>query len=441
MTTTEVDIAVVGGGACGTMTALRAAANHDLTIAVLEKSVREGCNTQLSSGSLAAGGTRFQRAAGVSDSPELHAEDILAAGGDADLSDLVLAWCRAAPQYVEWLADRGYPLELGLDMPRAGMSAPRLHTDTGRQGGKRLIGFLRSLLSELSHVAFVDQAPVVDLLTGDHGVDGVVICQNGRRSEIRAKHVVLACDGFAASRDLMAEYCPDLRDAFYGGVSTSSGDAVAWLRRLGVPLRHMSSCLRHGLVAADHGTRLSPALPFCGAVLLDAQGRRFIDETSLGYSPLAEVIQRQPTGRATLVWDEQAMTAIGEAELMRESTTAGAYRRYGGLDQLAQALRLDPAALSQQLRPPGRRELVAPYYAATVTHGVLTTQGGAVIDIDGRVLTGDRQPVPGLRAGGGTAVGPSGPRSSGYLSGNGLLAALSGGWRIGNDLAAHPRRR
>ena len=57
----EVDVAVAGGGAGGVMTALRAALDADLVIAVFEKSTREGCNAAISSGRLAAGGTRFQR--------------------------------------------------------------------------------------------------------------------------------------------------------------------------------------------------------------------------------------------------------------------------------------------------------------------------------------------------------------------------------------------
>ena len=70
-----------------------------------------------------------------------------------------------------------------------------------------------------------------------------------------------------------------------------------------------------------------------------------------------------------------------------------------------------------------------------MTHGVLTTQGGVVVDPSGRVLDGDGVPVPGLFAGGGTACGLAGPSSDGYSSGNGLLSAFGFGWIIGNQLA------
>jgi fumarate reductase flavoprotein subunit len=51
------------------------------------------------------------------------------------------------------------------------------------------------------------------------------------------------------------------------------------------------------------------------------------------------------------------------------------------------------------------------------------TQGGLRVDTRARVLRPDGTPIPGLYAGGGTAVGVSGSGYSGYSSGNGLLAA------------------
>lgn len=439
----EVDVAVVGGGACGLMAALRAARNPDLTVAVFEKSTREGCNAEISSGSLAAGGTRFQRAAGVEDSPELHAAEILAASGDQRSAELVRALCAVAPTYVEWLADElDYPMELGTDMPRAGMSVPRLHTDTGRLGGRRLINRLRAEVNRGTNLALVDESPAIALLTDDDGVHGTVVRQNGERIEVRARHTVLATDGFAGNAALMAEYCPELTGAFYGGTSTSTGDAVPWLRELDVELANMGSCLRHGQVVVGHGTRVNPALPFLGAVLLDAQGRRFVDERAQGYSGLASVLQRQPGERALMVWDEPAMAAAAESELMRESVRAGAIDHHATEADLCSAYGLVPEQVRKALddAAAGRR-LAPPYYAARVTHGVLTTQGGAVVDVAGRPLTRGGIAVPGLRAGGGTAVGLAGPTSSGYSSGNGLLAACGMGWLIGESLAREPRCR
>ena len=228
---TEVDVVIAGGGACGMMTALRAAANPDRVIAVFEKSTREGCNAAISSGSLAAAGTRFQRGAGIDDSPQRHADELLAESGDEQWRPIVEGALRGGADLVEWIADTGYPIEIGTDMPRAGMSVPRLHTDVGRQGGGRLMRHLRGLLESYPNVAFVDEAPVVDLIVDSGEVRGVVVAQNGAEQPVRADSVVLATDGFANNPALFAKYLSHLGRPFYGGVSTSTGDALAWVDR------------------------------------------------------------------------------------------------------------------------------------------------------------------------------------------------------------------
>ena len=69
--------------------------------------------------------------------------------------------------------------------------------------------------------------------------------------------------------------------------------------------------------------------------------------------------------------------------------------------------------------------LEAPFVASRVTPGVFHTQGGLAVDLDGRVITRETDPVPGLYAVGGVAVGISGLQGGrGYSSGNGLLSAL-----------------
>lgn len=437
----EVDVAVVGGGACGLIAALRAAQDPDLVVGVFEKSAREGCNAAISSGSLAAGGTRFQAAAGIVDSPQAHAEDILRASGDEGWRPVVEALCAAAPELVEWIADSGYPIEIGADMPRAGMSVPRLHTDVGRLGGGRLIRHLRGLVEECDNVAFVDEAPVVGLVLDDGVVTGVVVSQNGARQRVRAGTVVLAADGFANSPELTGEHLAHLGHPFYGGVATSTGDAIAWALPLGARLRNMGAGLRSGLVVVDHGTRVSPALQFNAAVLVNLDGQRFVDEESKGYSSLAGVLQAQPGERAAMVWDATAMAATRDSEMMRDCLSAGAIRDLATLEELASALGQPLAVAERALTPlPGRRRLSAPYHLAWVTHGLLATQGGLVVSPAGEVLDAAGVPIPRLYAGGGTACGLAGPSSDGYLSGNGLLSALGMGWIIGNGIAARSGR-
>ncbi|MFW5470185.1 FAD-binding protein [Knoellia sp. CPCC 206435] len=433
----EVDVAVAGAGAAGIMAALRASENPDLVVAVLEKSLTEGCNAGISSGSLAAGGTRFQAAAGIEDSAERHTEDILANSGDERHRDLVAALCGVAADYVHWIADDlGYPMDVGTDMARKGMSVPRLHADPGRLGGAPLMTHLRRTLTDRANVVLLDEAPVTGLRVEDGTVVGVTGRQGNHDLVVSAGTTVLATDGFAGNRELMREFCAALGEPFHGGVSTATGDSVGWLRPLGVELRNMGACLRHGQVTL-RGTRVNPALPWLGAVLLNVHGERFTDEQAHGYSGLAGVVQAQPRERAVMVWDAEAQETAQHSEMMRESADAGALQVASDLDSLAVALGFDRVALATSLAPrAGRRALTGPYHYAWLTHGVLTTQGGAAIDTSGRLLRVDGTYVPGLRAAGGVAVGLAGADSAGYSSGSGLLSAFGMGWIVGNGIAA-----
>lgn len=432
----EIDVAVIGGGAAGLTAALRAAANPGLRVAVFEKSTQLGCNTQLSSGSLAAGGTRYQAAAGVTDSPRRHAEDILAVSKDQESLPLLTAITEAAPAYVEWLADDlDHPMELGLDMPRSGQSVPRLHTDAGRRGGQVLVRTLRNAVARSDTIAFVDNCPGVGLTGSAAGVTGVQVLQNGQRQQVTARAVVLAADGFAANEKLLAQYCPEAVGAFYGGPSSSTGEALTWGIELGARTRNLGAFLSHGLVVAGHGTRLNPNLPFLGAVLMNASGNRFVDERAQGYSKLGAILRALPEQRAALVWTHAAHEIALNSELMRQSLDAGAFARYDDLQALARGLRLPRDATARSLVDQAGLPLPFPLYGTWVTHGILTTQGGLDVTAQGAVVREDGRVIPGLYAAGGSAAGVSGASSAGYSSGNGLLAAMGLGWIVGNLLA------
>ena len=70
-----------------------------------------------------------------------------------------------------------------------------------------------------------------------------------------------------------------------------------------------------------------------------------------------------------------------------------------------------------------------------MTGALFHTQGGLDIDAQCRVLNAQGQPFPNLLAAGGAARGVSGDAVWGYLSGNGLLSAVAGGYIAANTAA------
>ena len=104
---------------------------------------------------------------------------------------------------------------------------------------------------------------------------------------------------------------------------------------------------------------------------------------------------------------------------------AGAVRTARDAAALASHIGCDGATLSDTLET---TRLVAPYFAIKVTGALFHTQGGLDIDAQARVLRDDGTTLPNLLAAGGAARGVSGRTLSGYLSGNGLLSAVAGGF-------------
>src|ERR1700722_13260999 len=100
---TEVDVLVIGAGGAGLAAAVAA---HDAgaLVAITEKLDRFGGNTALSTGSLPGAGTRFQRAAGIEDSPQQFAADLKGLSGPHDADSLLEVLAAQSARIVECLA-------------------------------------------------------------------------------------------------------------------------------------------------------------------------------------------------------------------------------------------------------------------------------------------------------------------------------------------------
>ena len=130
----DIDVLAVGAGACGLAAAIAA---HDAGagVAIVEKLDRPGGNSSLSTGSVPAAGTRFQRDAGIADSPERFIEDLIRTGGPTDCPHLLRRLVETSAATVEWLADAvGARIALVTAYKHVGHSVPRLHAPASRRG-------------------------------------------------------------------------------------------------------------------------------------------------------------------------------------------------------------------------------------------------------------------------------------------------------------------
>ena len=445
----ETELVIVGAGGCGLMAAF-AAARRGVELILLEKDTRLGCNTALASGSIAAFGTRYQQAAGITGTAEQIADDIMRKNhGQAD-REIVLALCRRSIDVINLVVDEvGLPLTLNTDAGRFGQSFLRMHNPPGRSGAP-LVQALHAALARFPNVTFVDRSPGAGLITDAAGaVTGVLSGETGT-DRIGANKVILACDGFGANREMLRRYIPDMADVECIGAQGNTGDGIRWGMALGAAVAHMSGHQGHGYVCPGYGTRLMPEIPQLGAIMVNVNGDRF-DREDQGYSELARVLLAQPRGVALEIFDQRIHDIVAKSEHFRDTVAAGALRSAPTIEALAEAFHIDPARVRASFDDynTGARagrdrfgretfgETLAPmFHGAMITGALAHTQGGLKVDVHARVLREDGTVIDNLYAGGGTAAGISGDGPDGYLSGNGLLSALGLGLIAGEHAAA-----
>ncbi|MBP0460734.1 FAD-dependent oxidoreductase [Streptomyces montanisoli] len=503
-----VDLVVAGAGG-GLAGALRAAeAGLSVLVVDPDEQFTRGNNTSMSTAMIPGAGSRWQREAGVEDSPERFLADISAkTHGTAD-PVLAAALAQLSAPLVEWLADgAGLPLQLVRDFSYPGHSADRLHTVEGRHGSV-LLRHLHERVRRAPTIDMLVPARLVDVVTSGvasgapsgvasgvttagTGTNGqgpvcaaVVEYPGGRRETITTRAVLLATNGYGADRARVARHLPGIAAADYHGGQFSRGDALEIGARLGARSAFLDAYQGHAALARRSRTLVGWATIMHGAIMVDAGGARFGDETT-GYSEYAAALAARPGARGWIVLDSRIHDLCRSFTDFRETVEAGALVWADDVERLAARTGTPAGALAESLAaqaagakawagagaeawagagaeawagagaeawagaeagvgssgddPFGRTFFEAPlrppYAAVEVVPALFHTQGGLQVDGDARVRGGDGAPIPGLYASGGAAHGISGHGAAGYLAGNGLLPALGLAWQAANDVA------
>lgn len=449
----DIDVLVIGAGACGLSAAIAA---HDAgaSVAIVEKRERPGGNSSLSTGSVPGAGSRFQREAGIVDSSDQMVKDLSRIAGESDDPALLRRMAEVSAPTVEWLVDTVKArMFLITAYKHIGHSVERLHAPKSRRG-QDLVDDLIAAIERRDIPLAVGNA-VEDLVVEDGAVAGAVIRSTTGLSTIRARKTILAVNGFAAAPELVKQYCPEIAGAQYFGALGSHGEAVRWGRKVGAALANMGAYQGYAAVAYPHGSLLSWTTIEKGGMLVGADARRFGNE-SLGYSGFARVVLEQGAF-AFAIFDQRIFEIAALEEEFMELVRYGGVKSAATIAELAAHYELDAAALEQSVadyNSAARKErsdsfgrhdfalapLSGPFYGCRVVPGLFHTQGGLRVDADGRVLDTKGRAIPGLFAGGGAAAGISGRAGAlGYASGNGLLTAIALGRLAGTAAAGEVR--
>lgn len=445
----RVPIAIVGAGACGLTAALRV---HEAGLAcvVLERDRAPAGSTALSSGFVPACVTVAQRAAGVEDSVARFLADIEGKARASAAPHLARAYAAASGTAIDWLAKHeAMPFELLDGFLYPGHSVRRMHAMPERTG-RALIDRLAGRVAA-HDIALLCDAHVTTLLVApDDRVLGLRYQRpDGSRETLACDALILACNGYGGDPERIRRHLPDMATAEFAGHAGNDGSALDWGDALGAACADLGGYQGHGSWATPHGILVTWALMTEGGIQVDSTGERFHDESG-GYSEAATAVLARPGGIAWNLFDSSLDSLARDFPDYREARAVGAVREAADLDSLAGVIGCAPAALATTLAQVERsartgtpdrfgrrhsRPLGWPMRAIRVTGALFHTQGGLDIDAHCHVLRPDGRPLPNLLAAGGAARGVSGNAVWGYLSGNGLLSAIAGGYIAGGSAA------
>ena len=458
--TVDADVVVVGAGGAG-MTAAITAAAEGKSVVILESQSMVGGNSVRATGGMNAGKTVYQdenefgESAGVEktlktaaekyadnetitalaktvseqwaayqanptgyfDSVELMELDTMIGGKGINDPELVETLCANSADAIDWLDEHGITLHNVSSF--GGASVKRIHRPVNAEGKTVSVGsYMIPLLQENCEKAGVKMmldTTATEILTDANGA-AVGVKATGASGEtvtVNAKAVVLASGGFGANLDMVVKYKPELKGFMTTNAPGIQGQGIEMAQAIGAATVDMDQIQIHPTVEANTAALITEGLRGDGAILINEEGQRFIDE--VGTRDVVSAAEIAQTGSYSWLVVDQAMadaSSVIQGYIKKGYTVTGAT-----YEELGEAMGVDAAAFAETMEkwngyveakndPDfGRTSFAnplntAPYYAVKVTAGVHHTMGGLKINANTEVLNEKGEVIPGLFAAG-----------------------------------------
>jgi len=412
---TKCDIVIIGSGGAGLVAATEAANRGAKTI-VLEKNAIVGGNTNSSTGGINASYTKEQSRLGIEDSPEVFFEDTMRGGKNLNNPDLVKTLVNNSADMVEWLQSDIVGADLSDVGIFGGATNKRIHRPRGGQAiGAHLVPLLREAAEEQGADIRLKNK-VVDILKGKNGeACGVKVLCGSSEYTIKAKAVIIATGGFGANPEMVERYRPDLAGFGTTNQHGATGDAFAMVQKFNAATTQMDQIQTHPTVVPKNGTMITEAVRGNGAILLDKNGSRFVDEMQTR-DIVSKAILDTSGKTAFLVFDQgvrdslKAIENYAKKNLLTEAQSVKELAQKVGADsvQFEKSIeRWNSFVAAKKDKDFGRNEksmeralVTPPFYAIEVGPAIHHTMGGLKINTSAQVLDDSGNVIPGLYAAG-----------------------------------------
>ncbi|WP_099221535.1 flavocytochrome c [Listeria costaricensis] len=442
----EYDIIIVGAGGAGMSAALEAKAKG-MNPVIFEKMPIAGGNTLKASSGMNASETKFQKEQGIEDSNDKFYEETLAGGHGTNDQELLRFFVDHSADAIDWLDSMG--IRLNNLTITGGMSEKRTHRpeDGSAVGGYLVDGLVRNI-QEQKIPMFVN-ANVKEITEKDGKVNGVkVALDNGKPKQIKSDAVVVTTGGYGANMEMIGEERPELKDLVTTNQEGSTGDGIKMIEKLGGVPVDMDKIQIHPTVEQSKSYLIGEAVRGEGAILVNQDGERFVNEMDTRDKVSAAINENQDKD-AYLIFDsgvKDRVKAVAQYEkmgLVKEAKTVDELAKTTGLPAENLQATLDKWNQSVEAKSDadfGRATgmdnalSAAPYYAIKIAPGIHYTMGGVKINPNTEVLNKDGQPIKGLYAAGEVTGGLHGDNR---IGGNSVADIIIFGRQAGDKSAEY----
>lgn len=415
--TLDVDIVIIGAGGAG-MAAGITAAQEGKSVIIVEKAPMVGGNTSRATGGMNAAGSHYQEEAGIEDSVELFVEDTIKGGHGLNNPDLVQVMAENSADAIVWLDSIG--AELSNVGKAGGASVNRAHRPVDENGKILSVGtYLVTKLEEAcidNGVEILLETQATEIVMEDGVAVGIIANSPTVNYTINAGAVIVASGGFGGNLEMVAELKPELEGYVSTNAPTLTGDGIKMAEAVGAATVDMEQIQIHPTVVQANGALITESLRGDGAILLNAEGKRFIDETQTRDVVSANVIAQTDSYAWLIVNqamfdDSTVVQKYVDQEYLIAAEDVAALAELIGADEAVIQESLDAwntAIETQNDAECGREGLdtiaynvsEGSYYAVKIAPGIHHTMGGIMINTNAEVIDTEGNVIPGLYAAG-----------------------------------------
>lgn len=410
----EYDIVIIGAGGAG-LTAATEASSKGAKVLVLEKMGIIGGNTNYSTGGINASYTKEQQRLGIKDSKEIFFNDTMKGGQYLNDPELVKTLVENSADMVEWLQSPMIGADLSDVGAFGGATNKRIHRPKGGQAiGAHLVPLLqKAALNQGAEIRLNNKA--IDILSDNGKVCGVKVAYEGGEYTVHTKAVIVATGGFGANPEMVEFYQASLAGFSTTNHKGATGDAFAMVEKFDAQLIQMEQIQTHPTVVKGTGIMITEAVRGNGAILVNKNGRRFVNEMETR-DIVSAAILKCPEKAAYLIFDQGVRDSLKAIETYSKQNLLS---QGANLTELARVISIDAVALEYTIdeynkavlakhdsefeRNPASMERTiskAPFYAIEVEPAIHHTMGGLKINSKAQVLNKKGKAIPGLFAAG-----------------------------------------